>query len=178
MMGFVHAVIGKNMKDFVKVSDFMPKCINCCKELSDIRSIMCKSCSKMTKLNPMWKGDNVGYSALHEWIKSRKPKPPFCEFCKQKPPYDLANISGEYKRNIDDYLWVCRKCHMKNDDRIKKVLTNLKQFKYPVPPKPPKTQEQKREKWREWYWKNREKIRKRRASEHGLVPSIDVKESD
>jgi hypothetical protein len=68
-----------------------------------------------SETNPNWKGDDVGYAALHEWIGNRKPKPELCEICRKKPPRDLANISGEYKRDIDDYHWLCRSCHMKKD---------------------------------------------------------------
>lgn len=72
-----------------------------------------------------WKGDNVGYYALHMWVKRRKIKPSLCEECKQNEPIDLANISGEYKRELDDWEWLCRSCHMNKDGRIK----NLVQFK-------------------------------------------------
>ncbi len=67
--------------------------------------------------NSMWKGDEVGYIALHEWIRNHKPKPKVCESCKKNPPYDLANISGKYKRDISDFEWLCRGCHMKEDGR-------------------------------------------------------------
>ena len=73
--------------------------------------------------NPLWKGDEVGYDALHEWIKNRKPKPALCEICNERPSKDLANISGEYKRDVNDFQWICRRCHMKSDGR----LLNLKQ---------------------------------------------------
>ena len=63
--------------------------------------------------NPNWKGNNVTYSGVHSWIKNHKPKPKFCENCKKVPPYDLANISGKYKREINDYNWLCRSCHSK-----------------------------------------------------------------
>jgi len=68
--------------------------------------------------NGMWKGDNVGYYALHIWINKHKPKPGLCEECKQKPPYDCANISGQYKRDVNDFKWLCRSCHMKSDNRL------------------------------------------------------------
>ena len=70
-----------------------------------------------------WKGDKVGYSAVHEWIKKHKPKQKLCECCNKKPAYDLANISGEYKRDVNDFEWICRSCHMNKDGRI----NNLKQ---------------------------------------------------
>ena len=57
--------------------------------------------------NPKWnnKGGEkrVGYSGIHHWVRRRKIKPKFCEECKEKEPYDLANISGEYKRDINDF---------------------------------------------------------------------------
>lgn len=74
--------------------------------------------------NPKWKGDEVGNNGLHEWIRRHKPKPRFCENCELEMPYDLANVSGKYLRDINDFKWLCRSCHMKGDDRI----YNLKQF--------------------------------------------------
>jgi hypothetical protein len=68
--------------------------------------------------NFQWKGDEVGYISLHNWIRRHKPKLELCEDCKEEESYDLANISGEYKRDINDYKWVCRRCHMKEDGRI------------------------------------------------------------
>jgi len=100
-----------------------------CKKRIHYKSKFCHSCanriSHQEEKNPMWKGDDVGIGALHEWIKRRKPKPKLCEDCKKRKPYDLANISGKYKRDVNDYKWVCRSCHMKEDKRI----NNLKQFK-------------------------------------------------
>ena len=71
--------------------------------------------------NPHWKGDKVSYEALHDWITSRKPKPEFCVCCGVKSPIDLANISQEYHRDVNDFEWLCRKCHMTKDGRLKKL---------------------------------------------------------
>ena len=68
--------------------------------------------------NGAWKGKEVGYKSLHQWVRRNKPKPEFCEMCGEVPPYDVANISGQYKRDINDYKWACRKCHMTEDNRI------------------------------------------------------------
>lgn len=73
--------------------------------------------SKFNDKNPNWKGDDVGYCSIHEWIKNRKVKTDLCEQCKKNPPCDLANISGEYKRDVSDYEWLCRSCHMELDGR-------------------------------------------------------------
>jgi hypothetical protein len=69
--------------------------------------------------HPMWKGKKASLTAIHVWIKRRKVKPNYCEHCKTFPPRDLANIGHTYNRNIDEYLWLCRKCHMIQDGRIK-----------------------------------------------------------
>ena len=64
-----------------------------------------------------WKGDEVSYRALHSWVRRHKTKPKFCEVCKTNEPKDVANKSGSYKRDVEDYIWICRKCHMKSDGR-------------------------------------------------------------
>ncbi len=85
-----------------------------------------KSLSKTGDKNPMWEGDNVGYFPLHNWVRRHKLKPKFCERCGKNKPYDLANISGKYKRDINDFEWICRKCHMENDGRINNLHRNEK----------------------------------------------------
>lgn len=71
------------------------------------------------ELNPMWAGDDVSYQALHEWIRNHKDKPVTCEMCNLEKDLDLANISQEYKRDVADWEWLCRKCHMEKDGRLK-----------------------------------------------------------
>lgn len=80
-----------------------------------------KRLSKLGKKNPMWKGNNVGYFALHEWVRSRKQKPLLCEMCNKKPPLDLANITGIYNRDSKNWKYICRRCHMVSDGRIKNL---------------------------------------------------------
>lgn len=83
------------------------------------------SVSKLGIKNPMWKGDEVLYASLHEWIKNHKVKTQFCESCHKNKSYDLANISGEYRRDINDFEWLCRKCHMKKDGRLEKMYAGI-----------------------------------------------------
>jgi hypothetical protein len=111
-------------------------CLNCKKEYLGFGKFYCsQTCSyassirnnkislnKQNDKNPMWKGNSVKYHALHGWVNRKKIKPPFCEECNKEPPYDLANISGEYKRDINDYKWLCRRCHMKSDNRLYKFI--------------------------------------------------------
>jgi len=71
---------------------------------------------------------NAGTDAIHIWVRKRKPKPKFCVECKKVPPRDLSNISGEYKRDVNDFEWLCRKCHMTKDGRIKSIKENNKKY--------------------------------------------------
>lgn len=74
--------------------------------------------AKIGNKNPLWKGDKVGYYQLHTWIKARLPKPKLCELCVKVPPYDLAN-KGIYNRDLENWEYLCRSCHMKKDGRSK-----------------------------------------------------------
>jgi hypothetical protein len=70
--------------------------------------------------NPAWTGDNVSYRQVHRWIRKNFPMPELCEICKKVPPLDLANITGIYSRDIVNWSWLCRKCHIHSDGRFKK----------------------------------------------------------
>jgi hypothetical protein len=39
-----------------------------------------------------------------------------CQQCRK--PYDLANVSVEYKRDLNDWQWLCRRYHMLSDGRL------------------------------------------------------------
>lgn len=74
------------------------------------------------KKNGMWKGDNIKYGSLHDYIKYYKEKPQKCSNCKKiTKKLDLANISQNYLRDFSDYEWLCRKCHMIKDGRYEKL---------------------------------------------------------
>ena len=76
----------------------------------------------LSEENGMWKGIRAGLDAIHIWVLRRKPKPKVCENCRKNKPKDLANISQKYKRDVSDFEWLCRKCHMIKDGRLKKLL--------------------------------------------------------
>jgi len=80
-----------------------------------------RSISKLNSKNPQWKGNKVGYLSLHEWVKNRLFKPDTCRNCNIRPSYDLTNISQEYKRDLSDWEWLCRKCHMEKDGRLQTI---------------------------------------------------------
>ena len=72
---------------------------------------------------PWWKS-KVTYAALHYRIRKVLSRPDLCVVCNIKPSYDVANISGEYKYTLDDWMWVCRSCHMRRDGRIHNLKHN------------------------------------------------------
>lgn len=80
---------------------------------------------KTCEQNPRWKGDRAGYYAIHAWIRRRKGKPEFCEVCQREKPVELSSVSGECKRDVDDFQWLCRRCHIMLEGR----LNNLQQYK-------------------------------------------------
>lgn len=69
---------------------------------------------RANELHYLWKGDDVGYSALHRWLSNHFTKSN-CEFCGSKHNLDWANISNTYKRDKSDFLVLCRRCHIAFD---------------------------------------------------------------
>jgi hypothetical protein len=66
--------------------------------------------------HPNWKGDKVGYHALHKWIYNHKPKSMFCEKCgKITDILDASSINHTYERDISKWRWLCKRCHKKED---------------------------------------------------------------
>lgn len=71
---------------------------------------------------PNYKGDKVSYSGLHHWLKYHLGKPSKCENCGlTKSRYEWANVSGEYLRDLDDWVSLCVICHRLVDDTGKKA---------------------------------------------------------
>lgn len=64
--------------------------------------------------HPQWKGDEAGYIAKHQWVRRHFGKASFCELNpmhSSKAGYEWHNISGNYNRNRDDWIQLCRSCH-------------------------------------------------------------------
>lgn len=97
--------------------------INIAKDMNDKNP---RSLIKRGEKNPIWKGDKVGYTALHAWVRRNFPKQEKCNSCKIVSPIDLANISQKYKRDLSDWEWLCRKCHMRKDGRMNGLLSRNK----------------------------------------------------
>jgi len=66
-----------------------------------------------------WKGEEVGYGALHVWVAYWKGKPHICEKCgkyvENLKAIDWANVDHKYRRVLDDYIRMCKKCHRDYD---------------------------------------------------------------
>jgi hypothetical protein len=77
-----------------------------------------------------WKGDDIGYVQLHIWIRNNYGQPSTCEHCfkieKNNRKIHWANKSGQYKRDREDWLRLCNKCHylfdLQNKNIIKKFV--------------------------------------------------------
>ena len=87
--------------------------------------------------------DNLKYSAKHKWAAKNRPKPELCEVCHSKPPTQIANVSQEYKQDIEDWRHVCgitcnnsfRKIPNKNNKCLNEEIERLKIWKENNPEK-------------------------------------------
>lgn len=82
------------------------------------------------KDHPNWKENDVGYSGLHTWVKKKLGKPDRCDnsdcvyprigdkgrIMKKPKIYHWANKSGQYKRNLNDWIRLCCSCHKLYDN--------------------------------------------------------------
>ena len=73
------------------------------------------------KNNWQWKGDDVGYDALHDWVRNHKGKPLTCKNCgitSNEKKIHWANIDHKYKRKKGDWIELCVKCHSEYDRKM------------------------------------------------------------
>lgn len=89
--------------------------INICTLCNGKKSHIAKMCQKclIGKNHPNYK-EMVGYVGLHYRIRNILGKATECKStnCKQNSNvYQWANISGEYKYTLDDWIQLCRSCH-------------------------------------------------------------------
>ncbi|KKK72731.1 hypothetical protein LCGC14_2900940 [marine sediment metagenome] len=73
-----------------------------------------------------FKGDDVKYSAIHQWLRKKYPPPNNCQECGIiGKKLDLSNITGIHKRSISNYKYLCKSCHMKQDN----IILNIKKMR-------------------------------------------------
>jgi hypothetical protein len=72
-----------------------------------------------------WKGNEAKYRSIHAWVQRNKQKPNKCENCglnsKLEWAYEdhFARRNGKsYKRDLNLFHALCRKCHINFDKRI------------------------------------------------------------
>lgn len=74
--------------------------------------------------HPHWLGDKVGYDGLHDWVYKVLGAPMECKecgkICKNNYQIHWANKSGKYKRDKNDWLRLCVKCHWWKDQADRK----------------------------------------------------------
>lgn len=81
--------------------------------------------------NAAWKGENAGYNAMHYWVKKRLGPASNCENCGTKDTYryEWANMSGEYQRDLSDWVSLCVRCHRWIDNNVNKSWAIRKSIK-------------------------------------------------
>lgn len=78
-------------------------------------------CSRFCYFNfrePWNKGkykETVSYRAIHKWIERTLGRPKKCLHCGTTEKLNWANVSGEYKRDLTDWMELCSSCHRKHD---------------------------------------------------------------
>ena len=81
--------------------------------------------------NPNYNSLSESYDTFHQYVRRHKKQPDTCQNCGKKESFlDLAfknhklgrtSVIG-YTRNFNDWLYLCRSCHMHIDGRIKNLL--------------------------------------------------------
>lgn len=74
--------------------------------------------------HPKWRGEDGNTTATHRWVNKLKGgRPTVCEWCKARPlpakdgrsRIEWANLSHEYRRDLDDWAALCQSCHRRYD---------------------------------------------------------------
>lgn len=60
-----------------------------------------------------WRGDQVGYGGVHQWLYKTLGKARECHHCgnPEAVKYEWANVSGKYLRTLEDWKQLCGSCH-------------------------------------------------------------------
>lgn len=75
-------------------------------------------------LSSDWVGDKVGYMGMHNWLRNTYGYPKKCALCNRKGKknnnrwnIDYAKRKDvPYKRDVNNFIGLCRSCHVKYDD--------------------------------------------------------------
>lgn len=86
-----------------------------------------KSHSNIGSGSYLWKGEDAKYGTKHDWVELWMGKPNLCSKCNtiESKRFMWHNISEKYKRDLDDWIRLCAKCHA----NIHKNWTKQKKYK-------------------------------------------------
>lgn len=104
---------------------FKGKCTDCGKLIKSHLAKLCSICYATSKRGKVpenfiikqkrFRGTKAQYAGIHAWVKIQLGKPNRCVKCNitVDSPYKIhwANISGEYKKDINDWVRLCSSCH-------------------------------------------------------------------
>lgn len=69
--------------------------------------------------NNMWKGNDAGYFAKHDWVKRHWGSPDTCEFCGKSElkshKINWSNKDHKYTRDRKEWQRLCASCHKNYD---------------------------------------------------------------
>lgn len=71
-----------------------------------------------------WKGSDVGYGGVHQWVNKEFGKATFCCLCGRNDPkrkYEWANLTGKFLRDRENWKNLCVPCHKKFDESGEKA---------------------------------------------------------
>lgn len=98
------------------------KCIVCEKQIARKKQQYCREHSPYNKgeYHYEWKGENVGYFGLHDWVEKQLGKSRYqkCFNCGIDKNITWANKSHQYKRIKEDWIPLCKKCHFSYDKQF------------------------------------------------------------
>ena len=71
--------------------------------------------------HPMWRGDNIGYTQLHTWVRNKLGKATKCGKCgiKGLSRYHWSHEDHNYSRDLTKYKQLCPACHGKHDRQLR-----------------------------------------------------------
>ena len=74
--------------------------------------------------HPGWKGNEILYASLHDWVNKNLLHTETCGLCGEKKKLDAHNKTGVYTKDLENWEWLCRSCHMIKDGRTDKLHNN------------------------------------------------------
>ena len=75
-----------------------------------------KSTALRGENSPHWKGDNVGYCGIHDWLKTQYGLAEKCEQCGSSKNVQWAKMKDvPYMRRRENFWQLCQQCHLDYD---------------------------------------------------------------